>query len=126
MHVVPGIEIDTKPYALPVQKGWIADYAQFNRWLVELVMDGAVDRLSSKWFRGIGQCDTTKSKKLDIDNFYGMGWLFLSGVGISIAILVLQARHARSKLGLQGTHEPVPGEDPDSPTPSPRYRQSIH
>ena len=95
VHVVPGIELDTKPYALPVQKGWIADYAQFNRWLVELVMDGTVDRLSVKWFRGIGACQRTKSAKLDFDNFYGIGYLTLMGLIFSLAILCGQVMYKK-------------------------------
>merc|ERR1711924_239894 len=31
IHVVPGIQLDNKPFAFPVQKGWIGDYAKFNR-----------------------------------------------------------------------------------------------
>merc|ERR1711871_481050 len=95
VHVVPGIELNTKPYALPVQKGWIADYAQFNRWLVELVMDGTVDRLSVKWFRGIGACQRTKSAKLDFDNFYGIGYLTLMGLIFSLAILCGQVMYKK-------------------------------
>ena len=99
VHVVPGIELDTKPYALPVQKGWIADYAQFNRWLVELVMDGTVDRLSAKWFRGIGACRQAKSAKLDLDNFYGIGWLSLMGLVSALAILGGQIMY-KKKYGI--------------------------
>jgi len=79
IHVVPGIELNTKPYALPVQKGWIVDYAQFNRWLVELVMDGTVDRLSNKWFHGIGECKRAVKNQMDFDSFYGLGYLLLIG-----------------------------------------------
>jgi len=98
VHVVPGISIDSKPYALPVQKGWIADYAQFNRWLVELVMDGTVERLETKWFHGIGTCQRTKSAKLDIDNFYGVGLVMLMGIVGAVFILIGQTYYEQQML----------------------------
>jgi len=90
VHVVPGLELNTKPYALPVQKGWIADYAQFNRWLVELVMDGTVDRLTRKWFTGVGECKLRRENKLDYDDFYGPGILLLIGSTLAVSTAIGQ------------------------------------
>merc|ERR1711939_876080 len=81
IHRVPGIDLNTKPYALPVQKGWIADYAEFNRWLVQLVMDGTVDRLVKKWFHSGSNCGGTSTHhQLDYDNFYGLSIVLLIGI----------------------------------------------
>ena len=58
-------------------------------------MDGTVDRLSVKWFRGIGACQRTKSAKLDFDNFYGIGYLTLMGLIFSLAILCGQVMYKK-------------------------------
>lgn len=112
VHVVPGIELNTKPYALPVQKGWIADYAQFNRWLVELVMDGTVDRLSNKWFHGVGQCKKRSRTKLDYDSFFGLAYLLLIGGSMAILIAAGQFIHEKYDI-LRGFFSKAPWEPSD-------------
>lgn len=98
IHVVPGIQLDNKPFAFPVQKGWIGDYANFNRWLVELVMDGTVDRLVAKWFAAKRSCRDHANKAMDYDNFYGLAIVLAVAIVVSALSYLLIKSYQNNKL----------------------------